>query len=63
MGYLLKEHFPDIISYTRPKIELLEIFDPYWLAGFAEGDGCVYISIQKYKSTPPGPLRAKREFD
>lgn len=46
----LRESFPDITPVERPVVHLSTIPDPHWLAGFAEGDGCVYVVIQKSSS-------------
>ena len=39
------EIFPDVKPVPRPLVELREIIDPNWLAGFVNGDGCFHISI------------------
>lgn len=46
----LRESFPNITPVERPVVHLSTIPDPHWLAGFAEGDGCVYVAIQKSSS-------------
>jgi len=44
----LKEAFAGYASETRPLPTLdQEIEDPFWIAGFASGEGCFYISITK----------------
>nr|QID42295.1 LAGLIDADG endonuclease [Fusarium culmorum]CDL73555.1 Group I intron-encoded double motif LAGLIDADG homing endonuclease n2 TaxOphiostoma minus RepIDG3DRG9_9PEZI [Fusarium culmorum CS7071]QID42353.1 LAGLIDADG endonuclease [Fusarium culmorum]QID42412.1 LAGLIDADG endonuclease [Fusarium culmorum]QID42469.1 LAGLIDADG endonuclease [Fusarium culmorum] len=43
----LKAAFPDIVPVLRPKVQFLNIPDPYWLAGFASGEGCFFINITK----------------
>ena len=42
------EIFPDVKPVPRPLVELREIIDPNWLAGFVNGDGCFHISISKF---------------
>ena len=39
----LKEAFPNTENFPRPLIGLQKIPTPYWLAGFATGEGCFYI--------------------
>jgi hypothetical protein len=46
----LKQHFPNINPLSRPVSVITEIKDPYWLAGFTEGEGCFLIMIQKSPS-------------
>jgi hypothetical protein len=46
----LSKSFPGIIPVERPKVQLSTIPDPYWLAGFSEGDGCLYVTIHKSSS-------------
>lgn len=43
----LKKSFPNIIPVSRPLVLNEEIKDPYWLAGFASGEGCFYVNIKK----------------
>ena len=47
---VLREHFPDVVPCVRPKVEVASTFDPYWLLGFVEGEGCFYIKIDKRSS-------------
>lgn len=44
----LKESFHEVVSVPRPLVQLsgLQIINPYWLAGFASGDGNFHIVIQ-----------------
>ena len=37
--------FPDIIPQERPLVLYPKIPDPYWLAGFATGEGCFFAGI------------------
>jgi hypothetical protein len=50
----LTEAFPNITPTDRPKIETPKIFDPNWIAGFTEGEGCFYVKISKSKSHKMG---------
>jgi len=45
----LKSVFPNIIPVERPKVENIDISNPYWLAGFTSGDGCFSINITNSK--------------
>lgn len=40
---LLCQHFLDIVPCERPQFELPKSFDPFWLLGFVEGEGCFYV--------------------
>lgn len=42
----LKESFLHIIPVPRPTVEDQKIRNPYWLAGFTEGEGCFLVRIQ-----------------
>ena len=42
--------FPDVVPVERPNVELPQIIDPHWLAGFSSGEGCFYINIFKDKT-------------
>jgi len=42
----LVETFPNVIPVSRPIVEDQKIRNPYWLAGFTEGEGCFLIRIQ-----------------
>lgn len=46
----LKKAFHDIKAIDRPKIESEKVNNPYWLAGFATGEGCFEITTFKSKS-------------
>ena len=57
-GSDLEKAFPGIIPAQRPwdpqgKENTLTI-DPYWLGGFAEGEGCFFVVIQNYSSSKTG---------
>lgn len=41
----VKIYFPDTIPVNRPKFKNMSIPDPNWLAGFAEGESCFFVSI------------------
>ena len=44
---LQKSKFPNYIPVVRPIINSIEIPDFKWIAGFASGDGCFFVSIFK----------------
>jgi hypothetical protein len=46
----LKVVFPNIIPVPKPLVKDQNIQDPHWLAGFAEGECCFYVSIFKSKT-------------
>jgi len=46
----LKGYFPGIVPVLRPPVQILIIPDPYWLAGFACGEGCFFINLAKSKT-------------
>lgn len=33
-------YFPDIVPCDRPVVEPVTIFDPFWILGFVEAEGC-----------------------
>lgn len=43
----LKTSFPNITPIQKPLVEIGVIKDCDWLAGFASGEGCFFINIQK----------------
>ena len=45
-----KEAFPNMITVVRPKVDISEIKDVYWLIGFVEGEGSFMVIIQESKS-------------
>lgn len=63
-GSELDQAFPDIIPVQIPSSDLLcaprplekntLIQDPYWLAGFTEGEGCFFVVVQKSSNTKTG---------
>ena len=46
----LKVAFPNTIPVSRPLVENQVITNPNWVAGFASGEGCFLINIQKSSS-------------
>lgn len=42
--------FPNINPISRPLVENNAINNPFWLAGFADGESCFNVSINKSKS-------------
>lgn len=44
---VLIDAFPNIIPENRPKIEITEIKDPYWIAGFSCGESCFDVKENK----------------
>ena len=38
--------FPGVVPVERSKVELPQTIDPYWLAGFTDGEGCFYVKIK-----------------
>lgn len=46
---ILIKHFPNITPAERPAIDLQENFEPYWVAGFVETEGCFFINTIKSK--------------
>lgn len=51
---LLKEAFPKFVPVARASIETSLIPDPYWLAGFAEGESCFTISLNRDSAANTG---------
>ena len=43
----LKKEFSDLVPALRPQANNSLIPDPFWLAGFIEGEGCFFIDISK----------------
>lgn len=43
-------NFLDIKPYIRPEINTIEISDPYWIAGFIDGDGSFFVNVAKVNS-------------
>ena len=50
----LKLEFPGIEPFPRPIIELREILDYNWIAGFTDAEGCFYSEINNSKTTKSG---------
>ena len=42
----LKIVFPGVVAIKRPSVKDQKILNPYWLAGFASGEGCFMVNIQ-----------------
>jgi len=50
----LKAAFPGSIQVRRPNVEDPVIKDPNWVAGFATGESCFFISITKSQRVSVG---------
>jgi hypothetical protein len=50
----LKVAFPNTIPVQRPTVKNDPIFDPNWLAGFVNGEGCFECSVSKSKTHTTG---------
>lgn len=50
----LEAAFPNIKPFERPNVEAPEKIDPYWLAGFTEGEGCFHIGISQSETHNTG---------
>lgn len=50
----LSKAFPNISPVSRPLVDLTEILDPNWLAGFTSGEGCFFVNIQKSEAYKTG---------
>jgi LAGLIDADG endonuclease/Proton-conducting membrane transporter len=50
----LIEYFPNIIPIERPTVELKEITNNHWLAGFSDAEGCFSFYIAKSNTTKTG---------
>nr|YP_009364302.1 LAGLIDADG endonuclease [Ophiocordyceps sinensis]ARF03397.1 LAGLIDADG endonuclease [Ophiocordyceps sinensis]QDH07191.1 LAGLIDADG endonuclease [Ophiocordyceps sinensis] len=44
---VLKLAFPNITGKTVPLVTLPEKFNPYWVAGFTDAEGCFFVKIPK----------------
>lgn len=55
----LKAAFPDVIPVERPLVQDKKILDPFWLAGFIEGEGCFLVNIS---DSPTHKLGSKVEL-
>lgn len=47
LSEMLKDYFPETLPVVRPKFNITSIPDPWWLAGFVEGEGCFFIRVYK----------------
>ena len=56
----LRAAFPETIPVTRPEVEFRNIPDPFWLAGFASGEGCFRVRVGK--TTTKIGFRVQLEF-
>jgi len=54
LSYKLKIDFPNVIPVKRPLVELPEILDYNWFAGFVDGEGCFHVQISYSKTTTTG---------
>lgn len=45
----LNRMFPNVIPAARNFVPSTEKFNPFWIAGFVDGEGCFYVKISKYK--------------
>lgn len=43
----LKKAFSDIVPFPRPSVNFNGKFNPFWLAGFVDGEGCFFVSLLK----------------
>jgi hypothetical protein len=50
----LKASFSDIVPTSRPVLDCSKIYDPEWISGFIDGEGCFMINIFKRKDTVLG---------
>lgn len=50
----LKAEFPNTEQVQRPVISVSEIPDPNWIAGFASGEACFFISVYKSEKSKLG---------
>jgi hypothetical protein len=55
----LQNAFPNIIPIPRPTFLLQDIYDPQWLTGFIDGEGCFIINIQNCISSVDGRIYNK----
>lgn len=51
---LLINHFPKLVPCERPQVETPETFDPFWILGFVEGEGCFYVKTKKLANNKLG---------
>nr|YP_009262106.1 hypothetical protein [Chrysoporthe deuterocubensis]AMX22181.1 hypothetical protein [Chrysoporthe deuterocubensis] len=50
----LKAYFPETLPAVRPEFNITSIPDPWWLAGFAEGESCFFIRVYKSEKSKQG---------
>jgi len=50
----LNKFFPNIVPINRPKVELSEIPNPNWLAGYVDGEACFFAEIGQSKTHSTG---------
>ncbi len=55
----LQKAFPNIVPVDRPLFTIQEIPNPWWLAGFIDGEGCFIINIQESISSVDGSINYK----
>jgi len=53
---MLKIEFPNIIPVLRPSIELPQIIDNNWIAGFTDAECCFYVKLSNSKTTKTGKV-------
>lgn len=47
---LLKKAFPNTVAVLRPEFNISSIYNPNWLVGFVDGEGCFYVGVKKTSS-------------
>ena len=50
----LSSAFPNTVPVIRPIIKYPVIYDPEWISGFVDGEGCFFINIYKRKGSVLG---------
>nr|UYR51097.1 hypothetical protein [Morchella crassipes] len=45
--------FPNTVAVSRPIVKDPVIYDPEWVSGFVEGEGCFFVNIYKRKDSGP----------
>lgn len=50
----LKASFPNTVPVNRPLVEDPVIYDPKWVSGFVDGEGCFTVNVYKRKDTVNG---------
>jgi hypothetical protein len=46
--------FPNTVAVSRPTVKDPVIYDPEWVSGFVEGEGCFFVNIYKRKDSVLG---------